>query len=162
MSKHAGPETDVIGAGPLEVTASLTGSSDAWMVPPGRGLFPDAARALSAHAEYWNRKFSADASRSARLWSPDNRRPSRPPPELVEHGQTGLLFDPQSADDLADDVAWAERHPDEMADMGDRARAEYEGRVHIGQELPGTDGIYAQVFQETPRLGNGACFSSQW
>lgn len=45
---------------------------------------------------------------------------------LVREGQTGLLFEPGNARDLADKLAWALAHPDAMADMGRNARAQYE------------------------------------
>ncbi len=46
--------------------------------------------------------------------------------ELVEHGQTGLLFNAGDAADLARTMVWAHEHPDEMATMGRNARARYE------------------------------------
>ncbi len=48
--------------------------------------------------------------------------------EIVQHRQTGLLFTPGDANDLAANVAWAIDHPDELADMGRRARAEFEAK----------------------------------
>lgn len=48
--------------------------------------------------------------------------------ELVEHGQTGMLFESGDAADLARTMRWAEDHPDEMAEMGRRARQRYEER----------------------------------
>jgi len=46
-------------------------------------------------------------------------------PELVRDGQTGLLFDPQDADELAAKADWAWTHPSEMAAMGSAARNLY-------------------------------------
>jgi glycosyltransferase involved in cell wall biosynthesis len=46
--------------------------------------------------------------------------------ELVEEGETGLLFEPSDARGLADAVRWAAQHPQEMAQMGANARARYE------------------------------------
>ena len=46
--------------------------------------------------------------------------------ELVQDGETGLLFEPSNAAALADRMAWAEAHPQEMARMGRRARDVYE------------------------------------
>jgi len=46
--------------------------------------------------------------------------------ELVQEGETGLLFDPSDAAALADRLCWAEAHPHEMARMGRRAREVYE------------------------------------
>jgi glycosyltransferase involved in cell wall biosynthesis len=48
--------------------------------------------------------------------------------ELVDHQRTGLLFDPNSATDLADAVRWATEHPVEMHAMGQNARREFETR----------------------------------
>lgn len=49
-------------------------------------------------------------------------------PELIEHGRTGLLFEPGSPDDLARRLAWAEASPSRMRAMGENARAQYEAR----------------------------------
>jgi glycosyltransferase involved in cell wall biosynthesis len=46
--------------------------------------------------------------------------------ELVKDGETGLLFTPGDARALADRIAWADSHPDEMLAMGRAARREYE------------------------------------
>jgi glycosyltransferase involved in cell wall biosynthesis len=45
---------------------------------------------------------------------------------LIREGETGLLFEPGNSDDLAEKLAWAEAHPDEMIRMGKAARLEYE------------------------------------
>jgi glycosyltransferase involved in cell wall biosynthesis len=44
-------------------------------------------------------------------------------PYIVEPEQTGLLFQPQDADDLAAKVRWLYERPDEIENMGRRARA---------------------------------------
>jgi glycosyltransferase involved in cell wall biosynthesis len=46
--------------------------------------------------------------------------------ELVEDGATGLLFEVDNVDDLAQKIEWAEAHPEDMARMGRAARREYE------------------------------------
>lgn len=46
--------------------------------------------------------------------------------EIVTHGHTGLLFDPGSAKDLAQTIAWAQANPARMREMGRNARIEYE------------------------------------
>jgi glycosyltransferase involved in cell wall biosynthesis len=48
--------------------------------------------------------------------------------DIVRDGVTGLLFEPGNAEDLAAKIAWAGTHPEEMARMGQAARAEYEAR----------------------------------
>lgn len=46
--------------------------------------------------------------------------------ELIEHGTTGLLFEPGNAADLAKQLAWAEANPGAMSNMGKQARVRYE------------------------------------
>lgn len=48
--------------------------------------------------------------------------------DIVKDGVTGLLFRPGDAGDLAEKLAWAEAHPEEMMRMGRAARAEYEAK----------------------------------
>jgi glycosyltransferase involved in cell wall biosynthesis len=45
---------------------------------------------------------------------------------LIDDGRTGLLFEPGSATALARRLSWAETHPHEMQQIGERARREYE------------------------------------
>ena len=48
--------------------------------------------------------------------------------ELVEHGRTGLHFEPGNADDLAAKVEWGLSHPAELSRMRSEARVEYESK----------------------------------
>lgn len=48
--------------------------------------------------------------------------------ELIGDGQTGLLFTPGDAADLADKVRWATAHAEEMRASGRRARQMYEAK----------------------------------
>ncbi len=48
--------------------------------------------------------------------------------EIVQDSQTGLLFTPGNAEELAAKVDWAFAHPNEVADMGWRARKEFEAK----------------------------------
>lgn len=63
---------------------------------------------------------------------------------LVRHGETGLLFNPGDAGDLAQTLAWALAHPDELARMGSEARC------HYNAELTGTSNYrqLMQIYQE--------------
>lgn len=65
--------------------------------------------------------------------------------ELVEDGQTGLLFEPGNAQDLATKVRWASAHPDEMRRMGDNARREYEGKYTPQRNYETLMDIYHQA-----------------
>lgn len=46
--------------------------------------------------------------------------------ELVDDGETGLLFSAGDSDDLSQKMCWAEQNPTEMARMGRNARAKYD------------------------------------
>lgn len=46
--------------------------------------------------------------------------------EIVSDGETGLLFEPGNAGDLAQKLQWALAHPHELARMGSNARRRYE------------------------------------
>jgi glycosyltransferase involved in cell wall biosynthesis len=46
--------------------------------------------------------------------------------EIVDDGYTGLHFSPGDAEDLAKKVEWAWNHPEEMKNMGNQARLEFE------------------------------------
>jgi glycosyltransferase involved in cell wall biosynthesis len=46
--------------------------------------------------------------------------------EIVEEDRTGLHFTPGNAKELRDEVEWAWTHPEQLAEMGRAARAEYE------------------------------------
>ncbi len=48
--------------------------------------------------------------------------------EIVADGRTGLLFEAGSAAALAQTLAWAEAHPEQMQRMGENARREYEAK----------------------------------
>lgn len=67
---------------------------------------------------------------------------------LVEDGVTGLLFTPGDADDLAEKMAWAEAHPEEMKHMGRAARAEYERKYTPEENYRLLMHIYRRAMQE--------------
>jgi glycosyltransferase involved in cell wall biosynthesis len=72
-------------------------------------------------------------------------------PELVEDGQTGLLFDAGSPEDLASKLAWAQRHPDEMARMGECARSRYEALYTPARNHDALNQIYAEAIDAERR-----------
>jgi len=55
-------------------------------------------------------------------------------PQLVRVGETGLLFEPGNADDLAEKIQWMVKHSKERQEMGRRARElvekEYNPELH--------------------------------
>jgi glycosyltransferase involved in cell wall biosynthesis len=66
-------------------------------------------------------------------------------PELVQHGRTGLLFEPGSADDLGRHLAWAEAFPAKMRAMGENARAAYEARFTSQENYQQLMAIYEEA-----------------
>jgi glycosyltransferase involved in cell wall biosynthesis len=76
--------------------------------------------------------------------------------ELVEHGRTGLLFEPGSADGLARALAWAESNPARMRAMGGHARSVYEARFSPERNYEQLMAIYADAIGACPRIGIAA------
>jgi glycosyltransferase involved in cell wall biosynthesis len=62
--------------------------------------------------------------------------------EIVEDGRTGLLFTPGEPDDLSAKVEWAFTHPQEMAQMGRKARQEFEAKYTGDRNREGLLNIY--------------------
>ena len=46
--------------------------------------------------------------------------------DIVQDGETGLLFEPGNPRDLAKKIAWAQEHPEALAVLGRNARVQYE------------------------------------
>ena len=68
--------------------------------------------------------------------------------ELVEHGETGLLFEPGDAHGLADALQWACRNPAAMLAMGAKARARYEARYTPDINYAQTLAVYRSAIDE--------------
>ncbi len=62
--------------------------------------------------------------------------------EVVEHGRTGLHFQPGDAVDLATQVEWALSHPSELAQMRREVRAEFETKYTAKQNYQQLMEIY--------------------
>ena len=69
--------------------------------------------------------------------------------ELVDHGRTGLLFEPGSAHDLARHLAWAEAFPAKMRAMGESARERYERRFTSASNYAQLMAIYEGAIAST-------------
>ena len=65
--------------------------------------------------------------------------------ELVEDGQTGLLFEPGSTRDLAEKIGFAASKPSVMREMGRNARAEYEAKYTPQRNYQQLMEIYSDV-----------------
>lgn len=72
--------------------------------------------------------------------------------ELVQDGVTGLHFDVGEPSDLAAKVKWAASHPDEMSEMGKRARAAYEQHYTPERNYARLTNIYADARRTTKRV----------
>ena len=64
---------------------------------------------------------------------------------LVRDGETGLLFAPGDAEDLARKLAWAAAHPGEMTRMGETARRHYEEHLTAAINYRLLSDIYAEA-----------------
>ena len=68
--------------------------------------------------------------------------------DIVRDGETGLLFEPGNPRDLADKMAWALAHLEQMAAMGRNARAQYEAEfsaeVNYRRLMEIYDGVLAE------------------
>lgn len=71
--------------------------------------------------------------------------------ELVRDGETGLLFNPGDAEDLAARMRWAVEHPAEMLAMGLRARQIYEAEFSASTNYEQLMAIYREVIAEAAR-----------
>lgn len=74
--------------------------------------------------------------------------------ELVHDGETGLLFEPGNAEDLAAKMLWAQAHPAEMRRMGEAARAEYEAKYTPEINYRQLMAIYEDAVDEVKRGGH--------
>ena len=68
--------------------------------------------------------------------------------DLVRDGGTGLLFEPGNPRDLADKMAWALTHPEQMMEMGRKARVQFEAEFSAEVNYRLLMDIYAGVLAE--------------
>lgn len=69
--------------------------------------------------------------------------------ELIEHGVTGLLFEPGNPESLAQAMQWALDHPDEMYQMGLNARKRYKDLYTASTNLKQLESIYYNAIQSS-------------
>lgn len=68
--------------------------------------------------------------------------------EIIDDGETGFLFNPNDAHDLAAKVNWLWVHPEEARRMGRAARLEYENKYTPGQNHQQLMKIYERAIKE--------------
>lgn len=69
--------------------------------------------------------------------------------ELIEHGVTGLLFEPGNPESLAQTMQWALDHPVEMYQMGLNARKRYEDLYTAHENIQQLESIYQNAIQSS-------------
>lgn len=67
--------------------------------------------------------------------------------EIVDEGRTGLFFTPGDAGDLSAQVQWALTHPEEMAQMGRRAREEFQASYSAERNYEMLMAIYQKALE---------------
>ena len=75
--------------------------------------------------------------------------------ELVDHGRTGLHFEPRDAGDLASKIQRLLADPRELAQMRQAARREYERRYTAESNYRELMAIYRQAMTLARSKGNG-------
>lgn len=68
-------------------------------------------------------------------------------PYIVEHEKTGLLFEPQNSDDLADKVRWLYERPQAIDTMGRQGQATVVSKYDSGTRYPALNGIFEKVIE---------------
>jgi len=71
--------------------------------------------------------------------------------EIIRDGETGLLFEPGDAADLARKLAWAEANPAAMRELGMKARRDYEEKYTPARNYERLVAIYVQAIGEHSR-----------
>lgn len=67
--------------------------------------------------------------------------------EIIADGQTGLHFEPGDAHDLQKKMQWAWEHPEQIQEMGRRARREFERKYSAEQNIGILEEVYAAVLE---------------
>ncbi|MDH3587772.1 MAG: glycosyltransferase family 4 protein [Gammaproteobacteria bacterium] len=146
-----GANIDIIGTGPLENMLSKHGcfSVHGWKTP-------SEVHAAMRRASYllvpsiWYETFGLIVIEAFANGLPVIASRIGALQELVTDGVTGLLFDPGSAPDLREKIAWAKSHPDELLEMGKRARREYESKYTSDSNYQTLLEIYHSVMTPDP------------
>lgn len=68
--------------------------------------------------------------------------------ELIEDGETGLLFEPGNTDELSEKIIWANENKDNMKIMGMNARKEYEKKYTAKKNYEILIDIYNKVLEK--------------
>lgn len=149
---QAGVSVDVLGSGPM-----LDGLQQATALRlRGAQPMPEVLRAMrSASAlvlpSIWYENFPRTLVEAFASGLPVIASRLGAMAELIDDGETGLLFEPSNAAALAERLRWAAAHPQQMVDMGRRARAVYEARYTAARNHEQLMKIYDDAIAEGPR-----------
>lgn len=66
-------------------------------------------------------------------------------PELIEHGDSGMVFEPASATAIADTLRFLATHPDECKAMGEKARQRIQRDFHYTTTIDKTHAVYQEL-----------------
>lgn len=72
--------------------------------------------------------------------------------EVCDDGQTGRLFEPGNADDLADKLRWAHDNPDRLRSMRPIARQTYESKYTMQPNCQ----VLIQAYETAQRMSSSA------
>lgn len=142
----------VAGTGPLADKVAASAAADQRLVLLGTldqaDLFGELRRARALiFPSIWREPFGLTIVEAFASGTPVIASRFGAPAELVEEGVTGLFFRPGDSGDLAGRVRWASMHPAEMAEMGRRARSEYELRYTADVNHAGLVEVYRQALE---------------
>lgn len=121
----------IVGRGPLFEQLSKDAESSPWIEIVGPKTFNEVMDSMAQakailFPSRWYETFGRTIVESFSTGTPVIASNLGGVPELVSHGETGLLFLPNDSDDLAEKVIWALENPLEMVRMGKNGRKEYE------------------------------------
>ncbi|HVQ16892.1 MAG TPA: glycosyltransferase [Vicinamibacterales bacterium] len=77
-------------------------------------------------------------------------------PEVVSHGETGLLVPPRSPEQLAHAMLWLSRRPDIRRRMGCESRRRVEGMFNVLSTVNTYEEMYLRAFEAYNRRAGGA------
>ena len=138
------------GSGQLSDEIDEAAAADPRLVPLGTldrpALFDELRRARALiFPSIWREPFGLTIVEAFASGTPVIAARFGAPAELIQEGVTGLFFRPGDPADLAERITWASSHPAEMAEMGGRARREYELRYTASTNYAELTDVYRQA-----------------
>lgn len=147
------------GSGPLGAEVVASAADDPRLVPLGSidrpALFEELGRARALiFPSIWREPFGLTIIEAFAKGTPVIAARFGAPADIVEDGVTGLFFRPGDPRDLAERIRWAIVHPADMAEMGRRARHEYEVRYSAEANYVALADVYRQALAHRRARGS--------